>query len=450
MQAERVASSGTAGTIVRSIERAAVNFGLSYEPAEFDDKHRVLDAAYANRDFRALVRFARELIRAETVAAVLTGALDVAFGTLPIHRGAILLRQPTGELACEVARVRDRVEYRPEGESFVSTTIVDRAMNDRVAIVTQNALDDERFSSAESIWRRGTRSAICVPLWSGERITGVMYVDSPLWARSINERDVDFLVALANIAAVAVERIREHHARTRLQRYHAPAIVEQVLRDETAISAMQRLCKAEVTVLFADLVGFTAIAESAAPEEVAELLAGFCTRTAEAVFAEGGTLDKFLGDCVMAFFGAPIELPNHAVQGVQAAFRILDAIELWNRERVRLGLPALRVRVGVNSGPVVVGEVGNERRADYSVIGNTVNVAARLEQSVAGAGEIVVGEGTRQLLGDVFDLEPLGEVELRGLERPIAAHRVRRATEAAATRPGPVDGPRDVPRRSSK
>jgi adenylate cyclase len=441
MQAERVAEGATASTIVRSIERAAVNFGLSDEPAEFDEKHRVLDAAYANRDFRALVRFARELIRADTVAAVLAGALDVAFGTLPVHRGAILLRQATGELVCELARIRDRVEHRPEGESFVSRTIIERAMNDRVAIVTQNALDDERFSNAESIWRRGTRAAICVPLWSGERIIGVMYVDSPLWARSLNERDVDFFVALANVTAVAVERIREHHARARLQRYHAPAIVEQVLRDETAMSAMQRLCKTEVTVLFADLVGFTAIAESAAPEQVADLLAGFCTRTAEAVFAEGGTLDKFLGDCVMAFFGAPIELPNHAVQGVQAALRILEAIEHWNRERVSLGLPALRVRVGVNSGPVVVGEVGNERRADYSVIGNTVNIAARLEQSVAGAGEIVVGEGTRQLLGDVFDLEPLGEVELRGLAQRIAAHRGRRPTGTAATPPGPPDVP---------
>jgi adenylate cyclase len=262
-------------------------------------------------------------------------------------------------------------------------------------------------------------------MWSDDRIVGIMQVDSPIWVRSFNERDADFLVAIANFAAVAVERIREHHARTRLQRYHAPAIVEQVLRDADAMSDVQRLRSGEVTVLFGDLVGFTSIVEAAGPEQVADLLTGFCTRTAEAVFAEGGTLDKFIGDCVMAFFGAPVALGNHAVQAVRTALRIHGAMDAWNCERSRCGLPALKVRIGVNSGPVVVGEVGNEQRCDYTVLGNAVNIAARLEQTVAGAGETIVGDATRRLLGDAFELEPLGEVSLRGLGQPVLAHRVR-------------------------
>ena len=148
------------------------------------------------------------------------------------------------------------------------------------------------------------------------------------------------------------------------------------------------------------------------------------------MFAEGGTLDKFIGDCVMAFFGAPVESSNHAVQGVRAALRIHDAMEAWNSERVRLGLAELKVRIGLNSGPVVVGDVGNEQRADYTVLGNTVNVAARLEQSVAGAGETVVGDATERLLGDAFELESLGDLALRGLAQRVFAHRIRRPTAA--------------------
>jgi adenylate cyclase len=412
--------------IIRPIESSAAEMGLQSEPADPEEKHRVLDAAYCNRDFRALVRLARDLISLDTVSGVLTRVLNTAFETLPVHRGVILLRQPNGELVCELARVRDRVEHRPESDSLVSRTIIERTESERVAIVTHDAIDDERFSASNSIWRSGIRAAICVPLWSEHRIVGFMQVDSPIWVRSFNERDVDFLIAIANFAAVAVERIREHHARTRLQRYHAPSVVEQVLRDADAMSGVQRLRNSEVTVLFADLVGFTSIVEAAGPEQVADLLNGFCTRTAEAVFAEGGTLDKFIGDCVMAFFGAPVEMPDHAVQGVRAALRIHDAMEAWNIDRTRLGFAELKVRIGLNSGPVVVGEVGNEQRADYTVLGNTVNVAARLEQSVAGAGETVVGDTTRQLLGDAFDIEPLGELALRGLGQPVLAHRVHR------------------------
>ena len=420
-------------TIIRPIESSVAELGLQPNH-EAEEKHRLLDAAYANPDFRSLVLLARDLIALSTVPEVLTRVLETAFNTLPVHRGVVLLRQPSGELVCELKRVRDRVEYRPERDPLVSKTLVERTMNERVAILTQDAIDDERFSSSDSIWRSGMRAAICAPLWSDHHIIGFIQVDSPIWVRAFNERDVDFLVAIANFAAVAIERIREHHARARLQRYHAPSVVEQVLRDADASGQVQRLSKTEVTVLFADLVGFTSLVESAVPEQVAELLTGFCSRAAEAIFAEGGTLDKFIGDCVMAFFGAPVELDNHAAQAVRAALRIHDGLEAWNRERARCGMPELKARIGLNSGPVVVGEVGNDQRADYTVLGNTVNVAARLEQTIAAAGETIIGDTTRRLLDDAFDVEPLGEVALRGLEHPIFAHRVRSAVSRGSRR----------------
>jgi adenylate cyclase len=126
----------------------------------------------------------------------------------------------------------------------------------------------------------------------------------------------------------------------------------------------------------------------------------------------------------MAFFGAPVEQSDHAVRAVTAAVAIRDAAARWREERAARGLPALAVRLALNSGPVVVGEVGSERRVDYTVLGNAVNVAARLEESVAGPGEVVIGPRTHELLAGAIATEPLGERRLAGLERPIAAWRV--------------------------
>jgi adenylate cyclase len=424
------------GTVVRRIDDLAADLGLQRNAVELEAKHRLLDAAYGNRNFRTLVRLARDLIATSSIGEILEKTLAAAFETLPIHRGIILLKQPTGELVSEIVRVRDKVQHHPSAEGLVSRAMLERVMKERVAIVTQDALEDQRFIASDSVWTHGIRAAMCVPLWADDRIIGFMQVDSPIWVRSLNEHDLDFLTALANFAAVGVERIREHRARTRLQRYHAPAVVDELLRSDKELAGRRMLRRAEVTVLFADLAGFTTIAETSTPEEVAALLEEFCTRASDAVFAEGGTLDKLVGDCVTAFFGAPVEAPNHALQGVRTALRIQHAMRDWNDKRASLGQPELKVRIGVNSGLVVVGEVGDDRRADYTVLGNTVNVAARLEQYVANPGEIIVGDATRQLIGDAFHVEPLGDVALRGLERCVAAYRVCQPVDRAAAPSG--------------
>jgi adenylate cyclase len=264
-----------------------------------------------------------------------------------------------------------------------------------------------------------------VPLWSGQEVIGVLQVDSPLLVGTFSEHDLDFLIALGNLAAMAVERIREREIRQNLQRYHSPAMVEELLRKPSSPEATRPLANADVTVLFADLAGFTALAESIPIEQVAEVLSGFCRLVADAIFAEGGTVDKFIGDCVMAFFGAPFAQSDHALRGFQAAMRIQTLMARWSRDRMLAGLPALQARIGLNSGAVLVGDIGSPDRSDYTVIGNTVNVAARLEQQVADPGDVVFTEATRQQLPPDTECEPLGEVALRGLGRSVVAFRIR-------------------------
>jgi adenylate cyclase len=439
--AEEVGEGTLAGlsnaTIIRPLSDFAAAYGLqevpgrpvpaAMAPAAVTETE---DQAYVHRMFGFLTRLARMLTLAESVDDVLSRVLDLAFEAFPVDRGFILVSDDSGELVCELARVKDRVEFRPSGEVPVSRTMLRTVMHERVALVTFDAQADQRLSGGESIRLHQIRSAMCAPLWSGERIMGVIQVDSPIQVGAFGERDLDVLTTLANYVAVAVERIRyarkaefERLVRTRLERYHSPGVIEEVLRrgDE----GMRSLQSAEATVLFADLVGFTAFAENAPPERVAESLDAFLDLSVEAIFRAGGTLDKFIGDCVMAFFGAPVAQPDHALRAVRAALEIQERLGAWNAQRVAEGLPGFKARVALNSGPVVVGDIGSARRVDYTVLGNTVNVASRLE-GIAPPDEIVIGPETHRLLGGAIPTVPLGELQLKGLQQKIQAYRVTR------------------------
>ena len=426
----------TNATIVRPLAEISEALGLSGKetgplPPEASD------LAYTNRMFGFLTRLGRILIEAESVDHVLTRVLDIAFEALPVDRGFILLSDDQGELVCELMRIKDRVELRPSVEVPVSRTMLRAVMRERVALVTFDAQSDQRLSGGESIRLHQIRAAMCAPVWSGERIIGVMQVDSPFQVGAFGQRDLDFLATLANYAAVAVERIRyaqraeeEREMRGRLERYHSPAVIDEVLQRGGDSGGRPRL--AQATVLFADLVGFTAFCERSRPEDVGELLSAFLNLSVEAIFRAGGTLDKFIGDCVMAFFGAPVAQEDHAVRAARAAVEIQKELTAWSAERTKRGLPGFAARVALNSGPVVVGDIGSVRRVDYTVLGNTVNVAARLEAQVARPGDVVLGPETWRLLNGEIPAEPLGELQLRGLQQKIQAYRV----VATATAPG--------------
>ncbi len=420
-------------TIIRPLADFAAAYGLAGSPAKPSaaiPQTETSDQIYVHRMFGFLTRLARMLTVAESVDDVLSRVFDLAFEAFPVDRGFILLADESGELVCELARIKKKSQFRPAGEVPVSRTMLQTVMDERVALVTFDAQADQRLSGGESIRLHQIRSAMCAPLWSGERIMGVIQVDSPIHVGAFGERDLDVLTTLANYVAVAVERIRyalkaefERQARSRLERYHSPGVIEEVLRrgDE----GMRRLQSAEATVLFADLVGFTSFAENAPPELVAETIDAFLDLAVEAIFRAGGTLDKFIGDCVMAFFGAPVAQADHALRAVRAAVEIQEGLAAWNLQRAAEGLPGFKARVALNSGPVVVGDIGSARRVDYTVLGNTVNVASRLE-GAAPPGEVVIGPETHRLLAGAYPTEPFGDLQLKGLQQRIPAYRVVR------------------------
>jgi adenylate cyclase len=424
--------SDSSATFVRSIADFNRDFGFD---AASHSKEDVLAGTLAGRRpatrekvFEAMVLVARTLIEAREVGQILSKVVDLLFDFLPAERAVVVLLEADGRPTPTLARRRGR--DGPDPEASFSHTIVDSVVRDRVAVLTSDALADDRFEAGQSIRIQQIRSAMCVPLWDRDRVIGALHVDTPLKAGTFTADDLDLLTALGNFAAVAIERARlqsriehEERIRERLSRYHSPGVVDEIVTGGP--QGVESVRTREVTVFFADIVGFTSSAETMDPEEVSRFLERVFTFAADAIFEQGGTLDKFIGDAVMAFFGAPIPQPDHARRAVAAAAKLVESLHAWNLQRAEGGERPVAVRVGVNTGRAFVGDIGSDRRVDYTVLGNTVNVAARLESTVAGANEVVVGAETARQAGSAYAFEPLGEQKLKGLSKGMTAFRLK-------------------------
>jgi adenylate cyclase len=388
-------------------------------------------APLQQRDPREMVQVifnaAKALVGSLDLDAVLSGVMDLVFEYLKADRGFLMLYdEEQGQLVPYVIKQR-----KPGGKSDkpinFSRTIVNKVFEEGVAIVTANAMSDSRFGSQESIVMQQIRSCMCVPLWDEKKIIGIIYVDCQIFESFFQERDLDLLSTIAIISAIAIGQSRLNQAmaqakriRERLERYHSPSVVNRIIG--AGEDASLRTEEREITVLFADLVGFTPMTEHLDPTEVARILNCFFTAVTEVIFQNEGTLDKYIGDAVMAVFGVPFSQPDHAVRAVKSAMEMFRALEEINASGE---LPnRLQMRIGVNSGRVVAGDIGSEKRVDYTVLGSTVNIASRIESSVAKSGDIVIGEATKALVGDRFPTECLGAMPLRGVTAPITLYRI--------------------------
>ena len=204
-------------------------------------------------------------------------------------------------------------------------------------------------------------------------------------------------------------------------RYVAREVVEEILKDpeHLVLSGERR----QVTVLFCDVRGFTPMSERLAPEEVVLLLNDFYTLMIETTFKYDGTLDKFLGDAVMAVFGAPMAHPDHSARAIRTALAMQEGITGLNERRVRDGKEAISVGIGVSAGEAVAGTVGTEDRMEYTVIGDSVNLAARLESN-AKPGQILISYRTYERVRDLVDARPLGRIRVKGKEEEVEVYEV--------------------------
>ncbi len=218
-----------------------------------------------------------------------------------------------------------------------------------------------------------------------------------------------------SLEAGEIEIERQTKLRGDLSRFMSKELVDAIVKGEHDLTLGGE--RRPITVLFADVVAFTPLAESRPPEQVVAMLNELFTVLTEVVFRHGGTVDKFIGDAIMAVWGAPVAQPDHADRALAAAEDMMHFLEVAAAEWRKKYDVEVRLGVGVNSGEAIVGNIGSDKRMEYTVIGDVVNVAARLE-GLAAPNQVLVAEGTRELATDRFELAPVGEKKLTGRARP--------------------------------
>jgi adenylate cyclase len=375
------------------------------------------------RKLALLLEVARALGGTEDSGALLDKIAEFLFQIMDVDRVAVVLEEPDGTLMPRVSRDRWGAVEGPVPKSIARTVL-----DDRVAILTDNAPEDERFGG-QSILAQRVRSAMCTPLaGSGERPLGVLYVDNLSSTHRFNADDLDFLVAFSAIAAVALEhsafaqRIKQEAIiRSNFERYFAPAVAARIAREPGAVQLGGE--KRTVVVLFSDIRGFTPLSERMRPDETARLLSEYFSAMAECVFRHGGTLDKFIGDAVMAQWGAPIEAPDDADRAVRAAADMMRELASLNAKWRATGQPELAVGIGLDRGEVFAGNIGSERRLEFTVIGDAVNRASKLCDSAHG-GEVLLTEEVRLALREPPPLTDLPPISIKGNGQSVSVNRL--------------------------
>lgn len=237
-------------------------------------------------------------------------------------------------------------------------------------------------------------------------------------------------------ASALADYLRERRAREQAVQMFSRFVNPHVVQELVAHGGLSRSGESrQITLLFSDIRGFTSLSEKHTPQEVVALLNRYFTLQVEVVFRHGGSLDKFIGDCIMAFWGAPLDDPQHAQHAVAAALEMEEVLIRFREELGEQGA-GFDVGIGIHSGPAVVGLIGSEQRREYTAIGDTVNLASRIEGLTKGVSRILVSRETMELCGDAFDFESFGLYKVKGREQGVElfAPRIRRQQEAAPVR----------------
>jgi len=352
----------------------------------------------------------------------------LAFRIEGVERGFMMLFDEKGEVQRQT-EVRYRRKPKTEQPQIsLSRSVLDLIKTEKQPILISDAAVDERFTGSESMKISGLQSAMCAPLLGKERLLGIFYVDNLEQTDAFTQDELNVFALVAAQAASAIDSAITHEQlarqavqRSALERFLSPDVVGMIAADPDNV----RLGGANqvVTVLFSDIRGFTSISEKLPPEKIVEILNEYFTRVTDVIFDNGGMLDKYLGDGVMAVFGAPISKGNDALNAVRAGIELQRLVLQLNVDSAARKWPELRVGVGINTGIVTAGNIGSPRRLDYTVIGDTVNVAARLMANAAG-WQVLVSESTAQHLGPEFQIEPLAPLSVKGKSQPLSVFSV--------------------------
>jgi len=358
-------------------------------------------------------------------------ATDIIFRSTPADRVIALLAEGivTEQNADEAklfpiaTRARDEKLEAHARKMTIGRTITRKVMKEKVALLSQDAAADEQFAGVDSIVSQGVRSTICAPLFTEAGVHGALYADRLDPFSAFKPDDLELISAVAAQTAIAVENVRAHErlareevARANYGRFLPEYVVKQMLENPESFKLGGVL--QTITILFADIRGFTRISEHAPPEKIVQLLNRYFSAMTDIIFAHGGTLDKYLGDGLMALFGAPTTTPQDAANALSAAVAMQRRMIGINVELLEEGFAEIGIGIGLHTGEVTVGYIGSERRSEYTAIGDSVNTASRLESNAKG-GEILVSEVTAKAAHSRYQLTARDPISVKNREQPV-------------------------------
>ncbi|MFB3923180.1 MAG: adenylate/guanylate cyclase domain-containing protein [Terriglobia bacterium] len=381
-----------------------------------------------NKLLKLLLGVGKTLSSVLTAEEVMRRVMELVFQMESVERGFVMLHDEKKGFKPAVLLYKDE-KLKAEARGVVlSKTLIERVTTERLPLLIHDVAGDERFAASESLRLSGIRSAMCAPLIYKDKVFGLFYVDCLTKPYAFSKEELTIFSVIAAEAAISFDNAQSHEELSRrvierkaLERYLSSAIVERILANPDQIHLGGE--NQTATILFTDIRGFTRQAESMQPHQVVEWLNEYFTEMTDLLFENGGTLDKYLGDGIMALFGAPISRADDTLRSVKTAMEMQRSLVRLNTDWAARGQPTMQIGVGVNTGPVTAGNIGSTKRMDYTVIGDTVNLASRLCAN-ARAGQILVSESTYQQLGNGLPAKKLDPIRVKGKDRPIEVYEI--------------------------
>ena len=422
-----ISANDVMNTVLRSKAEELAPTTPSPLPAPQRDK--MLDTLQRKANIlTALYEMSKTLGSVFDLDAIFDKATDVIFRSTPADRVVALIAEAGSDtddpkLTPIAMRARDNRLDAHARRLSIGRTITRKVMKERVALLSQDAASDEQFAGVDSIVSQGVRSTICAPLVAETRVHGALYADRLDPFSAFKPDDLELISAEAAQTAIAVENARAHErlareevARANYSRFLPEYVVKQMLENPESFKLGG--VSQTITILFADIRGFTRISEHAPPERIVSLLNRYFSAMTDIIFAHGGTLDKYLGDGLMALFGAPTTTPDDANNALNAAVAMQRRVLGINIELQAEGLPEIGVGMGLHTGEVIVGYIGSERRSEYTAIGDAVNTCARLESNARG-GEILMSDAAAKAARSRYKLQPRDPITVKNREQPV-------------------------------
>jgi len=380
-----------------------------------------------NKVLWLLFEISRQLNSITDFRELLKKIMDLVFRVIDADYGFLILTGDEGDSDLDplVVKYKDDQE-KDKGKLKVSRTIIDKVIHDKEAILTSNAMADSRFDGAKSVFIQKLRSVICAPLWRKDKVIGVIQLDSVRFDNQFTKDDLELLKATGSQMAMILEQAslnekirQEEMRRSRLERFLAPQVVEMIVKGSQEVMEPKELT---ATMVFTDIAAFTQLAEQIPPQETNMILNQYFSIMTDIIFSYDGTLDKYIGDGLMAIFGAPMEREDDTERAILAAKEMKERLARMMAEQGN-HRKKLDIRIGINTGRVVAGSIGSPRRMDYTVIGDPVNIASRLE-SIAKPNQILIGEDTYRAVKGKFKIRKVGPKKVKGKSAEVMVYEV--------------------------